>query len=100
MPLSVYSFNHARSSSVGHDVNVGDMSLNKGANLDVGADNEGQLKDIYLNNTVATGSVNADNLVDNRTKTKMLANNSVVANSDYPIGQYLSSKYVRYCYPM
>ncbi|MBG3019305.1 autotransporter Pta [Proteus mirabilis] len=71
--------------TVGHDVNVGDIALNKGANLDVGADNEGQLKDIYLNNTVATGTVNADNLVDNRVKAKMLANNNVASNNDYAL---------------
>ncbi|OAT33678.1 autotransporter Pta [Proteus myxofaciens] len=71
--------------AIDHDVNVSNMSLNNGANLDVGAENTNQLKDIYLNNQIATGSVNADNLVDNRNKTKMLANNEVSSNSDYAL---------------
>ena len=44
-------------------------------------DNVGQLKDIYLNNSVVVGEVNTDSLVDNRTKRKMLASNRVVAES-------------------
>lgn len=72
--------------TVGHDVNVGDLVLNKGAILDVGADNIGQLRDVYLNDNVTTGTVNADNLTDNRVKTKILAaNNDVATNNDYAL---------------
>ncbi|HGW4592716.1 TPA: autotransporter Pta [Proteus mirabilis] len=66
--------------TAGHNVNIGNLVLNQGADIDVGADNVGQLKDIYLNNSVVVGEVNTDSLVDNRTKTKMLASNRVVAD--------------------
>ncbi|MGO2306305.1 MAG: autotransporter Pta [Providencia sp.] len=70
----------------GHNVNVGDVSLNNGAALDVGADNVGQLRDVYLNNNVATGIVNADKLVDNRIKMKMAAtDNNLETNNDYAL---------------
>ncbi|MEQ5126130.1 autotransporter Pta [Providencia alcalifaciens] len=74
--------------TAGHDVNVGNMTLNQGAKLDVAADNIGQLKDVYLNDNSIQGTVNADNLADNRAKTKMLAaNTNNAAADDYALFQ-------------
>lgn len=56
--------------AVGHNVNVGKMTLNSGATLDVAADNIAQLRDVYLNNQIVAGTVNADNLTDKRIKAK------------------------------
>ncbi len=71
--------------TVGHNVNVGDMNLNKGAILDVGADNIDQLRDVYLNNNVAAGTVNTDKLVDNRDKVIIADNNYALFSKDVAI---------------
>ncbi|WP_265694431.1 autotransporter Pta [Providencia rustigianii] len=74
--------------AVGHNANVGNLTLNQGAQLDVAASDVGQLKDVYLNGNTVQGTVNADNLVDSRAKAKALAatpNNAI--SDDYALFQ-------------